>query len=314
MKKAIVTGANGFIGRFLVRELVRQKVEVVAVVRRGTKNKSVISDLTTNIVECDLSEVSHLPELISARDIDVIFHLAWRGISDQDARDERIQLANVQSALSLIDAAQRMQIHTFVGAGSIHEAELLVEMKAGRPVENMGLMYKVSKTAAHWMGKTKAGQLGMRFFWPWINTYGEEERSGRLINTVIRKIYNEETPLLSSAEQFYDFVHVSDVAHCLYLIAEKGVNGKDYVIGSGAPSPLKDYLTVVGEIANRIKGGTKIPLGFGRVHTGVISLPRDTFDTTELIQDTGFTPAVSFREGVERTARWLLENDKADTR
>lgn len=38
MKKAIVTGATGFIGKFLVRELVKQNVEVIAVVRRGTKN------------------------------------------------------------------------------------------------------------------------------------------------------------------------------------------------------------------------------------------------------------------------------------
>lgn len=43
MKKAIVTGATGFIGKFLVRELVKQNVEVIAVVRRGTKNLNTIN-------------------------------------------------------------------------------------------------------------------------------------------------------------------------------------------------------------------------------------------------------------------------------
>ena len=38
MKKAIVTGATGFIGKFLVRELIKQNIEVIAVVRKETKN------------------------------------------------------------------------------------------------------------------------------------------------------------------------------------------------------------------------------------------------------------------------------------
>ena len=50
MKKAIVTGATGFIGKFLVRELVNQNVEVIAVVRRGTKNLNTINVLPVKIV------------------------------------------------------------------------------------------------------------------------------------------------------------------------------------------------------------------------------------------------------------------------
>ena len=55
MKKAIVTGATGFIGKFLVRELVKQNVEVIAVVRRGTKNLNTINALPVKIVECRYS-------------------------------------------------------------------------------------------------------------------------------------------------------------------------------------------------------------------------------------------------------------------
>ena len=73
------------------------------------------------------------------------------------------------------------------------------------------------------MGKAKSGNVGIRFFWPLINTYGEGEKSTRLINTTIRKIVLGEEPALSNGNQYYDFVHVEDVAHALYLIAEKGV-------------------------------------------------------------------------------------------
>lgn len=88
MKKAIVTGATGFIGKFLVRELVKQNVEVIAVVRRGTKNLNTINALPVKIVECNIADYHMLPDMIADRDIDVVFHIAWQGVSDLDARNE----------------------------------------------------------------------------------------------------------------------------------------------------------------------------------------------------------------------------------
>lgn len=104
MKKAIVTGATGFIGKFLVRELVKQNVEVIAVVRRGTKNLNTINALPVKIVECNIADYHMLPDMIADRDIDVVFHIAWQGVSDLDARNEAIQMQNLQSTLDLIDA------------------------------------------------------------------------------------------------------------------------------------------------------------------------------------------------------------------
>lgn len=171
MKKAIVTGATGFIGKFLVRELVKQNVEVIAVVRRGTKNLNTINALPVKIVECNIADYHMLPDMIADRDIDVVFHIAWQGVSDLDARNEAIQMQNLQSTLDLIDAMHIMRIGCFIGCGSMHEAESLVEMNEDKVISNLGYMYKATKTAAHWIGKAKCGTYGIRFFWPLINTY-----------------------------------------------------------------------------------------------------------------------------------------------
>lgn len=40
-----------------------------------------------------------LPDMIADRDIDVVFHIAWQGVSDLDARNEAIQMQNLQSTL-----------------------------------------------------------------------------------------------------------------------------------------------------------------------------------------------------------------------
>ena len=309
MKKAIVTGATGFIGKFLVRELVKQGVEVIAIVRENSKNLSCISGLPVRIVPCNLNEIARLPELVADGDIDAVFHIAWQGVSDADARNQAIQLQNLQSTLDLIDAMNTMKAGTFVGCGSMHEAESLVEMSEDKVISNLGYMYKASKTAAHWMGKAKAGSFGIRFFWPLINTYGEEERSARLVNTVVRKVLKGESPDLSAGTQYYDFVHVADVAHALYLIAEKGVDGTNYMIGSGDAKPLKEFLEEVGRVANSMReDGKIIPLGFGKITSNVISLPKSTFDVTSLKRDAGFVPQITFEDGIRRTAEWIREN------
>ena len=308
MRKAIVTGATGFIGRFLVRELVRQNVEVIAVVRENSGSISSISMLPIKVVECDIKDYKNLSDIIVDRDIDTLFHTAWQGVSDVFARDQTVQMQNLQGTLDLIDQMRIMSIGCFVGCGSMHEVESLEEMKADKVITNLGYMYKASKLAAHWMAKAKCGNSGIRFFWPLINTYGEEERSARLINSVIRKIYQGESPIVSDGNQFYDFVHVSDVARALFLIAEKGIDGRNYVIGSGNPKPLKDFLIITARIANKVKGGPTIPMGFGKLKSDIVSLPISTFDTTSIQNDTGFVPQLSFEEGITSTALWIKNN------
>ena len=308
MKKAIVTGANGFIGKNLVNELIQNNVEVIAVDRKGA-NWSSLSDKAISI-ECDLSEISRLPEIISDRDIDCIFHLAWQGVSDSDAKNYEVQLKNVTATMELIKAANEMKVPSFILAGSIHEFEAKVEMNSGAPVTNLGNMYKTAKLTAHWMGKAFAGSYGIRFLCPLIiNAYGEGENSARLINTLVRKVLNGESPELSDATQLYDFVHVTDVARAFYLIGEKAVNGKEYIIGSGTAKPLKDFLTIAGDMANAAKGGEKIPLGFGKYKGKSVSLPPEAFDTTSLTEDTGFKPQISFEDGIKRTIDCVLKEN-----
>ncbi len=305
MKKAIVTGATGFIGRFLVRELVKQGVDVLAVIRKDSKNAVCIDELGVRKIECNIVNFKYLSTIIKDRDIDALFHIAWQGVSDEDAKNQEIQLLNLNSTLDLIDVCNELGIKTFVGCGSMHEVEALVEMSNDKVVTNMGFMYKAAKTAAHWMGKAKCGSYGIRFFWPIINTYGEEETSARLVNTIIRKVFAGETPALSAGSQYYDFVHVSDVARALFLIAEKGINGTHYTIGSGEAKQLRDFLVIIGEVANELNGGTNVALGFGKITSNVIELPKDIFDIKKLTEDTGFIPSISFENGIRRTAEWI---------
>lgn len=308
MKKVMITGATGFIGSWVVKEMCRQGVEVIAVIRENANASRNLFENGVRIVYCDMKNYKRLPSMVEDRDIDAIFHFAWDGVSGDRTKSSSAQVANLQATLDLIKAISEMQCGTFIGSGSLHEIESFYEMQENKPIKNLGYMYKASKLAAHWMGKALAGSLNIRFFWPVVaNAYGEGEMSQRLVNSVIRSIIKGESPKLSAGKQNYDFLHIEDVSHAFYLIAEKGIDGTNYIIGSGDVKPLREYLEVVGKIANDAVG-KNIPLGFGEIVSNVIYLPETVFSISQLVEDTGFTPTISFEEGIRRTVDWIINH------
>lgn len=80
MKKVIVTGANGFIGAELIKELSKRNVEIIAIVRNRNSDISRIEGVfNTRIIYCNMNEIEKLPDIIPDRDIDTCFYLAWQG-------------------------------------------------------------------------------------------------------------------------------------------------------------------------------------------------------------------------------------------
>lgn len=310
MKKAIVTGATGFIGRALVKELLAHGIQVYAIVRPNSRNIKYLSKHNLlQIISCDLQQLNTLLEKIVDRDIDVIYHLAWEGTSGDKTRNGDIQLVNISSTLKLADLATTFGVKRFIGAGSIYEEECLIEMKEEKPVINLVNIYKTAKLTAHFMAKVKICTQSIDFIWPIItNVYGEGEFSQRLINSTIRKIYNGESVELTLGDQYYDFIYISDAAKALYNIGESGKNCERYVLGSGFPRPLKSFLQELGNIVD-----DSVLLKFGSSASKAVYLPKEIFCSTTLKRDTHFVPEISFQEGVFKTAQWIKKiNDIRD--
>ena len=167
-------------------------------------------------------------------------------------------------------------------------------------------MYKANENSGSLIAEMETAEFCRSL----INTYGEEERSSRLVNnTIIRKSFHGDALDLSAGISIMILSYVSRCCRIFILIPEKGVDGTNYTIGSGDAKPLKEFLKIVGQVANDLHGGEPVELGFGKITSNVISLPITTFDVTKLYKDTGFKPLIPFREGIERTARWIKEDE-----
>lgn len=303
MRKVIITGANGFIGSNVVKELLKHNITVIALDRDGCNNN--IPD-GVRFIPLDLDHISDLEDLILDRDIDTFYHFAWAGSAGKDRADVNLQLMNAAWTIECVKLAKNIGCKRFVGAGSIMEQETISATFTQESQPGTGYIYGGGKLIAHCMSKSIAADLGIEHVWAIItNAYGEGEKSPRFVNTTIRKIINGEPLMFTAATQNYDFVHVLDVAKAFYLIGEKGIPFKEYVIGSSNARPLKEFIL---ELKESLAPDRE--LVFGDIPFTGVDLPRSKFDCTTTEKDTGFKATISFGEGVKRTMDWIIKEDK----
>lgn len=300
MKKAIVTGANGFVGSALVRELIANQVEVIALDQDGCNNNIPSG---AKFVPHDLTNSRLLVDLIADRDIDVFYHFAWAGSAGAARADVSLQLQNALWTVDCLRAAKEIGCRKFVCAGSIMEHETISASYHQGNKPGLGYIYGSGKLVAHTMCMSVAADIGIDLIWAKItNAYGAGELSPRFVNTTIRKIINHEPLQFTSGTQNYDFVYITDVARAFYLLGENGRPFCHYLIGSSNAKPLREFV-----LEMKASIAPEQDFVFGDVPFTGTNLPIENFDCSITEQDTGFRASVSFAEGVKLTMNWLKE-------
>ncbi len=307
MKKAIVTGANGFVGNATVRELLENDYEVWAIGHAGHFS-ALPQHPALHCVSCDLAEMTQLPEKLNCGAYDGFYHFAWNGSAGPARADTAMQLQNAQWTVDALRAAKTLGCRRFICAGSImeHETVAAAYTQGNRP--GLGYIYGSGKLVAHTMSMSVAADIGMELVWASItNAYGPGERSPRMVNTTIQKCIRNEAPQFTSGTQNYDFVYIDDVAHAFRLIGENGKPFHEYLIGSSTARPLKDFLLEMKEAI-----APALDFVFGDLPFTGVNLPLSLFDGSATERDTGFRASISFGEGCHRTRNWWVEISKEE--
>lgn len=298
MKRVIISGVSGFIGNAVARRLSASGVEVIGVTRSDineSKELFRIQNLDIEIIQCDLNEIGQLPLKIEKRGFDVFYQFAWDGLTSETLNDYKLQLDNVNWTVDTICAASELQCKKVIGAGSVTQTELYTK-KGRHYIADKHKYFRVAQLASETVGRVLAKEKGMEFIWPIIvNVYGEGETNPRLINSLIRHMVMGIPFPLSSGEQLYDFMHIDDAAEAFCLIGEYGRPEAQYIISSGEPRQLRDYLVQLRDIV-----APNYHLEFSSQKFSGYEIDKSWLDITELKNDTGFIPKISFEEGVRR--------------
>lgn len=300
MKRAIVTGAGGFIGGALVRELSARGIQVLAMVREGRKPEGLGELPGVEVVGWDMAR---LPERLDSS-ADVFFHLAWQGAYGQSRADCGLQLLNAKWTIDAVNVAHAVGCRRFVGAGTLAELEAINYTPLDGSMPNPASGYGVAKIAAHYMSKAECSRLGMEHLWAYIpNTYGPGNCTPSFINMAVRTMLAGQPGDFTTGTHMYDFVYVDDTVRGLYCIGSRGKPNYSYYIGSMQARPLRSFVQMIRDEIDPL-----IRPNFGALPFHGVPHEASVFDCSKLMADTGYCPQVPFERGIQKTIVWLRQN------
>lgn len=235
MSNILVTGASGFIGRQVVRNLIDKGHKVIGINFQHTIEfehpnfKMITLDLLDHYAVVDFFKNNHFENLI---------HLAWYG--DAKCHVHNINVDWFAASLNILRLFHENGGKKIMIAGSISEYDFEYGcFKEGLTPLNNRSLYGKSKSALYEVAETYCEQNGIDFKWARIfNLYGQYERPERLMPYVITSMLKGEDVKVSVCTKYQDYLHVEDVADALVAFFASDIKGA-LNICSGEPVRLK---------------------------------------------------------------------------
>ena len=291
MKRVVVTGATSMIGVALIKECIKNGVEVLAIVRRQSVNLNRLpeSDMI-EICECNLNQLDTIP---ANGQYDVFYHLAWAHTAKAQRDDPVLQERNIKYSLDAVELANKLGCKKFIGAGSQAEYGRVDHVITSETAVAPLISYGMAKYAAGRLCAKLCRQYGMICIWGRIfSVYGQHDNKETMLSYAIDQFQKSETAKFSSAMQMWDYLHEDDAGRIFYLLGQVVQKERVYCIASGTSRKLKEYILEVKDIfgedarcefANEAEESSRIGL---------------EVNTEDLVRDIDYIPRVSFREGI----------------
>lgn len=294
----IVTGANGFVGSALIKKLLQNGVNVIAISR--SFKYSVLPNQNNLIkLEIDATNEQEMLEKIPKFKYYAFYHLAWNGVNSKYRADSNIQLANLKLAISCCNVAKKLQCTRFLCAGTI--AERVVNSLHNLATTSASMFYGVSKYCCHLLVETYCKSINLDLVWMEIaSVYGQNNNTGNVINYTINQLLNNKEVCFGPGQQFFDFIFIDDLVEAMYRLGFYELSSQYFFLGTNQPNKL---IFFINEIA-RIMGRENL-VKFGLRKDDGIVFTKEMFDSSKLINEIGNYVTVSFYEGISRTLQFL---------
>ncbi len=320
-RSVIITGATGFIGRYVADELILAGAEVYAAVRPDSPHAAWLSEGEgLHILSCGIRDI---PEAYR-EDADktdmapfAFLHFAWGGVNRGEIDTDEVQQKNIDLSLAALRAAEELGCRVFMDAGSrveygITEDGIMEEHLPCSPVNAYGraklkFFGEAAALAKEW-GMT---YYHLRFF----SVYGVGDHPWSIISTLTRDLPQGKTVSLSACEHRWNFMHVKDAAGAVaeLLRHSDAFEGEVCTVNVASPDTrvLKDFVEEVYELcAAALEGSGKVPgsLEFGtfeQAKEGALSICPVIKELNRLCEG-DWKERVSFAEGIKELLEWNM--------
>lgn len=325
--KILVTGGAGFIGSHVVRTLVNgysgytiYNLDSLTYAGNLENLSDVEGASNYRFVKGDITDQEFINDLFDREQFDGVIHLAAESHVDRSIEDPlAFARTNILGTMNLLNAFKSLWMDNWEGKrfyhistdevyGTLGESGLFTEDTPYDP----NSPYSASKASSDHFVRAYGETYGM----PYIisncsNNYGPNQFPEKLIPLFLNNIIEEKPlPVYGDGNYTRDWLYVKDHAVAIDLIFHQGENGETYNIGGFNEWKNIDLVKLLCSIMdrklNRQEGSSEKLITYVKDRPGHDL--RYAIDASKINKELGWSPSVTFEEGLEITVDWYLNN------
>lgn len=315
--KALVTGADGFIGSHLVEHLIDKGLEVKAFTYYNSFNTWGWIDSfpkekqkQIEIFSGDIRDPNGVRQAIKG--IDVVFHLAALiAIPFSYHSPDSYVDTNIKGTLNVLQAARDLGTRVLVTSTSeVYGTAQYVPIDEKHPFQGQS-PYSATKIGADRLAESfyRSFELPVTIVRP-FNTYGPRQSARAVIPTIITQLLNGYQEIkLGSLTPTRDFNYVKDTVNGFYEIFKS-----DKTIGEEINIATQKEISIgelAKEIIEQINSNAKIICEEERLRPEKSEVNRLLGCNKKILELTDWTPKYSLQQGIQETIAWIKENLKS---
>lgn len=312
--KILVTGAAGFIGFHLSRQLLGKGHEVTGVDSisgyYSTRLKQDRVELLSpyrmfSFSEMDVCNRSDIESLFASGDFDMVIHLAAQpGVRYSiDAPHKYIE-SNIVGFLNVLEASRQNRVSHFLYASSssVYGNRVGGSFSEAGDTDHPESLYAATKKSNELIAYSYTRQfgiqaIGLRFF----SVYGPWGRPDMAYFSFTKKILRGElVPVFNNGEMVRDFTYIDDICNGVVSLVEtvdKLPQYKVYNLGNNKPLKISQLIEAIEEALGR-----KALIDLKPMQSGDVVFT--CADIAESFKDFGYKPVTSIKEGVGKFVDW----------
>lgn len=315
-KRILVIGGAGFIGGFLIRELLKEPVKEVIIYdnfARGKMNN--INDCLTDS-RCtifplggDVRETDILNEAMKG--VDYVFHLAAMWLLHCKDFPRTAFDVNIAGTFNVLEACVKNNIKKLIysSSASVYGDAVEVPMRESHPFNNKNF-YGATKIAGEAMCTAYNDRYGLEIIGlRYMNVYGPGQDQHAVYSGVIpimlNKIDVNEQPVINGdGSQAYDFIYVEDIAKCNVDALKSKISFGYYNVGTGIQTTVRQLCDTILDLKKSKLEVVYKPYSADDAR----ALVKNRIGSTEKANaELGFQYTYSLRDGLSRLIKWREE-------
>jgi UDP-glucose 4-epimerase len=306
MKKIVITGGFGFVGKRFVNHFRSKNIEVIVLEHPKIETPSDFPNC--EIIRADITERLFI-ENLKVSDVDAVLHLAAQSsgprsfsIPEQDVKINVVGTINVIDWCLSNNIGRLLFASSFVIYGDHPELEMLNEETEFKPKS----VYAISKLSCEYLLRNYAELKGIKWnALRMFNVYGpgqditksDQGVVGIFMNMLLKQ---DSVQVKGSLDRFRDLIHVDDVTQGWDLCLFSNKYNQSYNLGSGQKSTFKDLITSIAKVLGKIDVLKLDELP---------GMPGDMMgcyaDISKIKKDLNYTPKFNLEDGLRDMYNWV---------